>query len=931
MQIEATNFTEQDAQAVGAVRGGDAERYRELVERHERRVYAVAWSRLGDATLAEEATQEAFIRAYRRLWLLGDGAKFAGWIASITRHVAINFGLRHRRELNKRERWALEQAPVHETPHTTEADTPCTPETLRQTLAELPAAHRECLVLFYLEGKSGAEAAATLGITESALRVRLHRARAALRERLEDRLGDSLRKLGPAKTLVPAIMAGVFASTSVKAATASGTVGIGLGAKLLASASKILPVTTLMPLLQVIASAPGLLLSMWIWRLDRRNFRDATGFRIRLHRDYYRSFLWGFPLLMVLVALPIHFAGSVGGMNAEFVWGFTFLVVITSFAARTLAIHRNPFQVGMLLYCVIITVGIGMLAIGWLPPSGSSLPMITGTLLFAIVLKHRPTRLDYSLFLRATQGMLEPSVTSEKPVKVSPQTRADLLAFARFLGSRWLTSNYRWEKEGLALRLPPVKTRFMANMTTALVPMSRACSRVLLRWDGTVAARCGEADASDLAAMKQPSAFKLGETEHSVETAVEEAWSAFRMGSSTTAERLLGELPEAEVFVVPTARALSTRWMRIILGVFVLLMGVLMVKDWQRNRLSMVSGRYLKPVAFTESEIRTALARFGEETPVGSNALREASAAFWLSEVLPEESLFTSNAWQTLRERGLTYHFDVHRPATERVDGLLGAPNLLRAIANGWISETNLELTPQAFRHAVVESPAATRDRWLRLRAVKMKNRDHTQADYSVLNVEEIARRIQCLRRFNCLNAVDGNATVEELIKHQVLSQQLPPDRRQLPFPELVHGTFLTFGSNPIEDTYLALVILDAFDALSRIDREACIRGILRFHHGQGLFGSVRQGDGFAIFGNTRDTFRAFESLRMLGALNRVKDLDRWQFRPLFVSKLPITPVEARELTWAEIEAWVCQQRLARILAEHIANPAAPIRSLLEP
>jgi RNA polymerase sigma-70 factor (ECF subfamily) len=171
------------------VRTGDAERYRELVERHERRVYAVAWSRLGDATLAEEVTQEAFIRAYRRLWLLGDAGKFSGWIASIARHVAINFGMRRRRELNKRERWALEQTQAADSPDA-EADAPCTPETLRHTLAELPAAHRECLVLFYLEGRSGVEAAATLGISEAALRVRLHRTRAALRERLEQKLAN---------------------------------------------------------------------------------------------------------------------------------------------------------------------------------------------------------------------------------------------------------------------------------------------------------------------------------------------------------------------------------------------------------------------------------------------------------------------------------------------------------------------------------------------------------------------------------------------------------------------------------------------------------------------------------------------------------------------------------------------------------------------
>src|ERR1039457_3409057 len=108
MQTEMTS-AQQDESAVAAVRSGDAERYRELVERHERRVFAVAWSRLGDAALAEEVAQEAFIRAYRKLWLLGDGAEFSAWIAAITCRVAINCGLRNRRELNKRQRWALEQ------------------------------------------------------------------------------------------------------------------------------------------------------------------------------------------------------------------------------------------------------------------------------------------------------------------------------------------------------------------------------------------------------------------------------------------------------------------------------------------------------------------------------------------------------------------------------------------------------------------------------------------------------------------------------------------------------------------------------------------------------------------------------------------------------------------------------------------------------
>jgi hypothetical protein len=56
-----------DADAVAAIRGGDRERYRELVERHSGKVFAVAWCRLGDRDLAEEVTQEAFIKGYRGL------------------------------------------------------------------------------------------------------------------------------------------------------------------------------------------------------------------------------------------------------------------------------------------------------------------------------------------------------------------------------------------------------------------------------------------------------------------------------------------------------------------------------------------------------------------------------------------------------------------------------------------------------------------------------------------------------------------------------------------------------------------------------------------------------------------------------------------------------------------------------------------------
>jgi G:T/U-mismatch repair DNA glycosylase len=79
----------------------------------------------------------------------------------------------------------------------------------------------------------------------------------------------------------------------------------------------------------------------------------------------------------------------------------------------------------------------------------------------------------------------------------------------------------------------------------------------------------------------------------------------------------------------------------------------------------------------------------------------------------------------------------------------------------------------------------------------------------------------------------------------------------------------------------------------------------------------------YHIDGSARDTIAAFESLRLLGALDRVKDLDQWKFRPQRGG------VAKGQLTWHDAEAWVCQQRLARIVRERKENPQRPYSSLM--
>jgi len=53
-----------DSLAINAILQGDKNRYGELVTRYQRMVYAIAWSRLGDVDLSEDAAQETFVKAY---------------------------------------------------------------------------------------------------------------------------------------------------------------------------------------------------------------------------------------------------------------------------------------------------------------------------------------------------------------------------------------------------------------------------------------------------------------------------------------------------------------------------------------------------------------------------------------------------------------------------------------------------------------------------------------------------------------------------------------------------------------------------------------------------------------------------------------------------------------------------------------------------
>ena len=171
---------ESDSELVKAFLAGDRQAYGRLFERHERSVLAVTMWVLGDYHTAQDAAQEAFVKAYRKLDGLRRGAAFGPWIRKIARREAVQMG-RKRRYRRDAEQVATEAGGVSNDGSIDEAN-----RRLLDAVMRLPKHERVVVMLHYFDD----HAAKTIGeITAQpvgTVTVRLSRARARLQKWLKE-------------------------------------------------------------------------------------------------------------------------------------------------------------------------------------------------------------------------------------------------------------------------------------------------------------------------------------------------------------------------------------------------------------------------------------------------------------------------------------------------------------------------------------------------------------------------------------------------------------------------------------------------------------------------------------------------------------------------------------------------------------------------
>ena len=201
MGRDASNAGSGDSELIARLQRGDDAAFRELVVTRGPRLLSAARRMMGDEHEAQDCLQDAFIRAFRSVQRFEGRSSLSTWLHRIVINVCLTrLAARARRAeesiedlLSVFDEDGFRVDPVQPAGASVEHIVAQheNRRLIRAALEQLPENHRTVIVMRDLEEMDTAETAAALGITVTAVKLRLHRGRAALRAKLEPLLRES--------------------------------------------------------------------------------------------------------------------------------------------------------------------------------------------------------------------------------------------------------------------------------------------------------------------------------------------------------------------------------------------------------------------------------------------------------------------------------------------------------------------------------------------------------------------------------------------------------------------------------------------------------------------------------------------------------------------------------------------------------------------
>ena len=194
--MTGTTDNKNEAQIIASILAGNTHEFHDLIRPYERSVYIMALSLLHDEADAEDAAQEAFLKAFRNLAHFRGESKFSTWLVSIALNEARS-RLRSKKTMKIESLDEPSEGQGHVSPALLRDWREIPSEVLerqelrlllQQAVTDLPLIYREIFLLRDVEELSVNESAEVLGITVASAKVRLHRARIMLQKKLVPQL-----------------------------------------------------------------------------------------------------------------------------------------------------------------------------------------------------------------------------------------------------------------------------------------------------------------------------------------------------------------------------------------------------------------------------------------------------------------------------------------------------------------------------------------------------------------------------------------------------------------------------------------------------------------------------------------------------------------------------------------------------------------------
>ena len=185
------------AQLVAAAQAGSLDAMDEIIHRHQDRVYALAYARLGNHHMAEDVAQATFVQALMSLGSIRKPESLPAWLCKVAVSQCGRL-VRSNRRLPQPDRALPEVAARRPSPSEQLQDEEAAAQ-VRRCLAVLTGPDRDVLILHYVEDMSGREIATWLGISHMAVKKRLHTARGRFKERMVQTMRDDIDSHRPSR------------------------------------------------------------------------------------------------------------------------------------------------------------------------------------------------------------------------------------------------------------------------------------------------------------------------------------------------------------------------------------------------------------------------------------------------------------------------------------------------------------------------------------------------------------------------------------------------------------------------------------------------------------------------------------------------------------------------------------------------------------